>query len=295
VVKTVRCRFRPIALQGDLLAASSDYGKTQIHNWRTGAVALLQSSSDTGASVEVRLSCCVTVKTNTRQWNYCIQVIFAHRSIIVVRARSMEIFPQPELLDEQIDTCVYHPVAYHSFGWLDAIAVSPSASASQNLSLMFRTTNNDPWSEEDPMLNLYNLSLRNETGDEDVEETTPAYNFPPTFSSQTPLVRGPLRCADIILRSRGTAVWIAPRRLLATGLVQMDIHGQPAIPPPESASEGECLMLGTFGSELMPSEGSKVKPLFWNASNNWCSMDYSEELGRIVLGRSDGMVTLLEL
>lgn len=224
-------------------------------------------------------------------------MIFAHRTVLVVRARSVEVFPQPELLKEEEGTYIYHPVATHYFGWLDAIAVSPSATAAQNISLMFRTTNNDPWSEGESMLNLYTLSHSSGPVDEGAgaDNTSLAYSFPPTFSTQIPLVRGPLRCTDIILRSRGTAVWIAPRRLPATGLVQMDIHGQPAIPPPESASEGECLMLGTFGPALMSGEGSKGKPLFWNSSNNWCSMDYSEELGRVVLGRSDGMVTLLEL
>lgn len=48
--KPLSCVFRPITLEGDLLAASDDYVQTMIYNWQTGAEALLKSSENSGGS-----------------------------------------------------------------------------------------------------------------------------------------------------------------------------------------------------------------------------------------------------
>jgi hypothetical protein len=78
----------------------------------------------------------------------------------------------------------------------------------------------------------------------------------------------------------------------------MDLQEQGAFQPSVDSlladSKGDCLMLGTF-AETTTAAAERVKMLCWNSHNNWTSMDYSEELGRIVLGRADGLVTLLEL
>jgi hypothetical protein len=79
--------------------------------------------------------------------------------------------------------------------------------------------------------------------------------------------------------------------------VQIDIDEQNpfrrSIASLDTKSQGDCLMFGVFAGSLRSED--KVEPIYWNPDNNWTSIDYSEELGRIVLGRSDGLVTMLEL
>lgn len=46
--------YKPVALEGDLLAMSDDVNETIIFNWRTGAYATLQHTHDGQGVLQVR-------------------------------------------------------------------------------------------------------------------------------------------------------------------------------------------------------------------------------------------------
>lgn len=74
---------QPMLLHGDLLVTSNDFSTTVIWNWKTGAhVTLQQPADDAGLWVHDR----------------CVQVLLTHQSVLVVRARSIHLFPLPSFL-----------------------------------------------------------------------------------------------------------------------------------------------------------------------------------------------------
>lgn len=229
---------------------------------------------------------------------------------MVVRARSIHLFPEPALGSTESSAPLYASIARHSFGWVDSVAVSVNANPNslltrdvvpfEPLSILIRPESDDPWTSDVHTLDLYTLepnpafSLLSPSSNGGPSKILP-YVFPPSLSSQVPTIRGSLRCTDIILGRYGTALWIRPQDRSAAGLISPDVHLQ-EMPPPDSPAAHESLVATVFPGPLKPSESkNSVQTLWRNSFNNWTSMDYDEVLGRIALGSSFGRVTILEL
>ncbi|KAF8873177.1 hypothetical protein CPB84DRAFT_1854131 [Gymnopilus junonius] len=310
--------MKPITLAGDLLALSNDVSQTAIWNWREGTYAILEHSTD-GPSIF--------------QSNECHQIVFAHQSVLVARARSIHLFPFPELKHptpgaEPLPP--YPAIASHSFGWVDgqSVAICPFLDKSlesgavdrpswQPLSILVRGESDDPWSSDVHNLELYALdpnpnfmsssevsnsaALQEGPGHEqNYDVTPPPYIFPPRLSNKTPCLRGSLRCKKIILGRFGTAVWIQPRDRFPGGLLA-DIPWH-MIPPTDTH---ESIVVTVFPGSLSPEssrsgrrrDGVVVgRKIFGNELNtSWTSIDYDEVGGRIALVSSFGRVVILEL
>ncbi|TFY63632.1 hypothetical protein EVJ58_g3132 [Rhodofomes roseus] len=234
-IGTIDTAMRPIALRGDLLAYSDDSCRTVITNWKTDELALLQGADE---PVDQHF-----------QYNRCLQVVFAHKSILVVRARSIELFPEPVL--QPPDECpTYRPLAFHSFGWIDGVSVNVqmqrqgSDATIAPLSILLRAESDDPWLSDVHTLDLYVLEPNpayTEVEVDSPQEDAPSsgaspsgcrtscppapYLFPPVHSSlSSPSVRGFLRCTAIVLGAYGTALWIQPRPARSVDLTDLDVH-----------------------------------------------------------------------
>jgi hypothetical protein len=235
--------------------------------------------------------------------------VFAHDSILVVRAHFIHLFPEPVL--HRIPQ-IYMPIARHSFGWIDGVSVAPAqcsnrsdvSSAYPPLSVLIRGESDNPWSSGLHSLDLFTLhpnpTYHSTSSDNDIDTVLIPYVFPPTLTSQVHAIRGPLRCRDVILGRCGTAVWIQPRDRAVVGLLSNE--GLPA-QTIYTASGHESLVADVFPGPLSASNivsGDVVavrrsRTLYTNHLNNWTSLDYDEELGRIALGSSYGRVLILEL
>jgi hypothetical protein len=251
-------------------------------------------------------------------------VVLAHRSILVVRARSIHLFPEPALRSFAMPPPNYQPIARHSWGWLDGVAVTTKKTLNKDnwpnetLHILIRAEVDDPWTTDNPTLDLYTLEANPEFSpglarDDASPLTEPSlsssleypalndatkinptiipYIFPPVFCSQVQSVGGPLQCKDVILKPHGTAMWIHPRARSLAGLV-----GSPDAL--ETLRVPESLMVAVFPGLLNAGPRQtdvRAKMLWQNHFNNWTSVDYDEERGKIALGSSYGKVTLLDL
>ncbi|KZT03234.1 uncharacterized protein LAESUDRAFT_660285 [Laetiporus sulphureus 93-53] len=311
-VRTIRTSFRPIALEGDMIAYSDDSSETRIMDLRSGALAILRSAEE---PVDQRF-----------QYNRCLQVVFAYRSILVVRARSVELFEMP-VLRSNSETFSYHPLANHSFGWIDGVSVKVQACPSdvdsgpiEPLSILLRAESDDPWTSDVHTLDLYTLEpnpqyiedLRILPVDGAQDATPPSlsidrtigrspYLFPPMHSKlSSPSVRGILRCTDIILGPYGTAVWIQPRPAHSADLTTLDVHASETQAPNTAMKATETLAGAVFAGLLQrahPDIDLRARTLWAQlpGASHWTSLDYVEELGLLAIGSSDGRVTVLEL
>jgi len=316
--------MKPVTLMGDLLALSDNISQTAIWNWRIGSYAILQHEHNDVVVLQVRTSYVhyiLLMMTILFQSNDCIQILFTYQSILIVRARSIHLFPFPTLLVQNANEpppTPHLPIADHSFGWVDSecVTICPflDQSAAQPslpwhpLSILVRGESDDPWSSDIHNLELYTLqpnplyACDQPTLGED--NPIPPYLFPPRLQHQVPCLRGSLSCKHTILGRFGTAIWIQPRDRFVGGLLA-DI---PAYLVPSSNSQ-ETLVVVVFPGSLNPgasgsleNEGdgeSKVivgKKLIGNdGMNSWTSFDYDEVGGRVVLGSNFGRVTVLEL
>jgi hypothetical protein len=225
--------------------------------------------------------------------------VFATDSILVVRARFIHLFPQPEL---QSDTPrIYTPIARHSFGWTDGVSVAPtrllsstgSSSNLPSLSILIQGENNDPWSSEQRSLELFTLhpnpSYSSSASDANTGVSPVPYIFPPTLTTQVHTDRGSTLCRQFILGRCGTAVWIHPIGLIYEGSF-CDPLVVAAFPGPLAASN-----LSDDSGSPASSSVTQVKKLHTNyLHNSWMSLDYDEERGRVVLGSSYGPIMILE-
>lgn len=199
--------------------------------------------------------------------------------MLVVRARSIHLFPDPVLHDVPL---TYTPLARHSFGWIDSVSVTGRSEPSTPLTILLRGESDDPWSSGLHSLDFYTL----QPGDASLP-----YVFPPTLVSQVQAVRGSLRCREVVLGPCGTAVWIQPQDRTVGGLVPTD----DAYP---IQARHESLVVAAFPGPLEMLNDTAItrgRTLFTNSLNNWTSLDYNEELGRIVLSSSFGRIMALEL
>ncbi|CAL1698550.1 unnamed protein product [Somion occarium] len=327
VIKSFQTSYKPVYMEGDILVFSDDAVETYVADWRTGEAAVLIGSQ---ASTE-----------HNFQYNKCLKVIFAYESVLVVRARSIELFPVPTLKPSTEDVPVYNSLASHSFGWMDGVAIYPQhqvsskdARNSASICIVVRSENDDPWSSDIHTVHLYHLEVNASyvssrraspelksinlempmNGDSNSAESSPSppmespplapYDFPPTHLTSFPSIRGRLRCTDILSGDHGTAIWIQPRPAHDVSLTTFDVHSSEAQVPyrvPVSNAR-ETLLGAVFPGVLLSSNGESkgngvriIAERERDSDANWTAMDYDEIRGLVVLGSSDGRITLLGL
>ncbi|KIK04175.1 hypothetical protein K443DRAFT_676139 [Laccaria amethystina LaAM-08-1] len=279
--------FRPIALSGDVLALSDDISKSLLWDWQHSTYAILQSSplSDDENQGGAR---------NLFQYDRCIQVIFAYHSILVVSARSINLFPSPvfstipsssssssdtpaSLPAEEPDAYQVHvPLAHHSFGWVDGVAVSASAQGSHvegqrrreqhgALSILLRPESDDPWyPTEKHKLEMYTLYPNLDFEPRSLDGSTTAfrsctppqaqaqlpYAFPPRLTYSIPTRHGVLRCTSLALGKCGTGVWIEPRMPRTMGGLVQDPRYLRGATKGDGKRERERVMCAVFPGPL---------------------------------------------
>ncbi|EEB97181.1 hypothetical protein MPER_03551, partial [Moniliophthora perniciosa FA553] len=152
-----------------VLALSDDISQTVILDWKSGKMAVLvEETEGEGAG---------NWKHNTP-----IQVVYTHRSITVVRARSISLFPEPEMACPPPPPN-YTPLATHSFGWVDDIAIVPAAPNKTDFRILIRAESDNPWRSDQGSLDVYMLKLN-----PDEYDPLP-YTFPPVYVSSLPTPR----------------------------------------------------------------------------------------------------------
>lgn len=257
------------------------------------------------------------------------KIVYAHNSILVVRARCVDLFPIPKLKPPSTTIPVYRAIATHTFGWVDGVSVYPQHQSYPKqphdiapLHILVRSENDDPWSSDTHTIHLYNLEVNPEYEGRFVEEQSPAvqpshysqpskspYIFPPIHKVSFPTIRGRLRCTDIHCGDRGTTIWIQPRPAHETNLTAFDVHSsrtQAAYRVPDTSAK-ETLLGSVFPGVMMDRNGDEhgkglsgkhVRKLLErdrDSEANWTAMDYDEVEGLVVLGASDGKVTVVKL
>ena len=264
------------------------------------------------------------------QSNKCIQVALLHQSILVARARSIHLFPFPELTSSITDPPpVYQPIAHHSFGWVDGqcMKICPlldTAVPTHNLnadrghlpihpiSIFVRGEVDDPWASSTHNLELYTL-YPNPAFFVDAISTAPPYQFPPRLSYTVGSRRGPLQCKAVFLGGLGTALWVQPHDYFASGLLA---DGQQHVQLPNNSANCETLMAAVFPGSLRDMNAASVEQRSWiystedddkvtevtatwifqnQAGSSWSSFDYDEAGGRVALGSNFGPVQILYL
>ena len=124
-----------------------------IWNWRESTYAALRHLEDPGGAW---------------QPDRCLQVLFLHKSVLVVRARSIHLFPEPVLGSSDAPAPRYSPIARHSFGWIDGVSVreniletdydpTQQPHSRPPLSILIRSESDDPWASDVHSLDLYIL------------------------------------------------------------------------------------------------------------------------------------------
>ncbi|KAJ4497900.1 hypothetical protein C8R41DRAFT_171568 [Lentinula lateritia] len=309
--------MKPMTLSGSLLAMSDDTASTVIYNWKTGAFAILEHEED---------------EIGVWKHDHIIQVVFAYRSVLVVRARSLHLFPEPELYLASPSSVansnflttpgmpnVYSPIANHSFGWVDGVSVVsmyPDCSVGSHpgtLKILVRLQSDNPWMSNEHSLDLYELSLNPnfvstpapEHAHEQMYPTECPYQFPPICTSRVTSSRGALRCTDLILGRCGTAMWVKPGDRATHGLLVSDMYddytyvarlgGRESGIVTMGGGATESLVAGIFPGPLNPDENVRTRKIYTNVSKDWTALDYDEAIGRVVLGDATGSVRILEL
>ncbi|KAJ6485470.1 hypothetical protein C8R47DRAFT_980299 [Mycena vitilis] len=287
----------PVHFHGDILVLCDPIDLSVVVNWRTGASALLQRPQDTSQSA-ISLH------------DHCIQVVVGTTYILVVRARSLTLFPNPPLTTDAPIT--HAPLALHSFGWVDGVAVTtiigdsnhfdsePTSPPVPPLSILIRPEPDDPWAADDAhSLDLYVLHPEPLFPN----STLRPYSFPPVRTARVASTRGSLQCSAIHLGTHGTAVWIEPHDRSATGLLHDPFGAVPL------ARQNERLVCAAFPGPLFPgaheparSDSDPDEPvvvagrtLRSNDLNNWKALDYDEVRGRVAVGSTRGRITVLSL
>ncbi|KAJ6536852.1 hypothetical protein B0H19DRAFT_1181976 [Mycena capillaripes] len=290
----------PVYFHGDVLVLCDPIDISLVMNWKTRASAILRHPQD-AAQTAISIN------------DHGIQVIFATTSILVVRARSLTLFPNPSLTVDP--PAVHAPLAVHSFGWVDGVAVTIIVDPDSNsdiaapppLSILIRPEPDDPWAADDAHnLDLY--VLRPEPAFP--QSTTRPYIFPPVHTARVSSTRGSLQCSDLRLGAYGTAVWIEPHDRSSGGLLH-DVHAP-------LARQNERLVCAAFpgplfgpgfrfrgrhaGLDREHDVDIEVEPisvtgrtLRANELNNWKALDYDEVRGRIAVGSTRGRITVFSL
>jgi len=254
------------------------------------------------------------------------------QNVLVVCAHSVCLFPFPILkVTEDLPLCNL-PIARHSFGWVDGVFVQftgenhlsrsiYSADKPLPLSILVRAETDDPWASDDSSLELYTLHVNphylehliddktscvvHETPITSSMDSLQPYCFPPVLTSTVDSRRGSLRCTDILLGRLGTALWLQPKDRSVAGLYWT---ADDALAGPQNVERSkyryESLVAGIFPGTLFPGvcqtldkDVLKVEPqiIRWNEGQSWSSIAYDEDVGRIVLARGFGDITILDM
>lgn len=254
------------------------------------------------------------------------------QNVLVVRAHSVCLFPFPILEVTEDLPLRYLPIARHSFGWVDGVFVqfmgenhlSKSRYSTDKLlplSILVRAETDDPWASDDSSLELYTLHvnphfpehlMRNKT-DCAVHETSittsthslQPYCFPPVLTSKVISRHGSLRCTDVLMGRLGTALWLQPKDRSVAGLYWT---ADDALAEPQNVERleyrYESLVAGVFPGTLFSSAcrtsekdvlKMEAQIIRWNEGQSWSSIAYDEDVGRIVLARGFGDITILDM
>ena len=232
------------------------------------------------------------------------QCVLTFQSVLVVRARSIHLFPMPIL--KRISEDPLPPtgaLACHSFGWVDGISVSLTPNSNpfdgnqcvshDPVRILIRAETDDPWAQEQHNLQFFVLLPNpNYNPSSDVGTNAP-YLFPPVLHAKVSSIHGSLRCAEIKLQPNGTAVWVHPR-YRTEGMTPLDywILGL-------GANADERLLAAVFPGRLDTSAGNRqkiaAKTLCTNELNDWACLDYREDIGQVAVGSNSGSVTVVYL
>ncbi|KAH6905563.1 hypothetical protein BKA70DRAFT_1291594 [Coprinopsis sp. MPI-PUGE-AT-0042] len=149
--------FVPMTLEGNRVALCDDLAQTAIWDWSTSEYAVLDESLRQERTEPESLR---------DLWGHDLpaQVLFAYESIIVVRARSLCLFPDPKIIAAQAapssikddtntraDPPAVAPLARHTFGWLDGVSIAPRVSTNlrrgqpPSYTILLRAESDDPW------------------------------------------------------------------------------------------------------------------------------------------------------
>ncbi|KAF8148401.1 hypothetical protein B0H34DRAFT_668655 [Crassisporium funariophilum] len=318
-VYSVGTRMKVMTLVGELLALSDAVSQTALWNWKNGTYALLQHTDDVPpTTLPSSLQKLIYLEILLLlQYNHCLQVLFAHQSILVARARSIYLFPLPLLQAPSpgsTSLTPYTPIAQHSFGGVHSVSVTicphpnhgimPKCSDGCSwhpLSILVRGEGDDPWASDAYTLDLYKLETNpsyiitgsDNNNHDDMEprlNNVSPYLFPPILISDVQTRRDALCCKSVILGQAGTAMWIQDRRRGSLPRKGMPSLMMAVFPGPLSPSDididGDGDGQGGKGKMGM---AKKVRE-----NHNWTAFDYDESLGRIALGSKNGVVTILE-
>ncbi|KAJ7153280.1 hypothetical protein C8R46DRAFT_1006596 [Mycena filopes] len=287
--------LNPLYFRGDILVLCDPIDISVVHNWKTGASATLRRQA--GTETDMFLN------------DLCMQVVVTPACILIVRARSLYLFPNPPLTTGALTS--YTPLAVHSFGWVDGVAVIPTADSTPDsnptLSILIRPEPDDPWAAAlDHALDLYLLPPNPAFP---LASPIP-YTFPPSLTARVPSARGSLQCSALRLGAHDTAVWVEPQNRSARGLLDDDGYA------PQLVRQDERLVCAAFPGPLFgprgPSAGDmdleleldsdsggpmpvRGRTLRSNELNNWKALDYDEVRGRIAIASTRGKITVLSL
>ena len=162
------------------------------------------------------------------------------------------------------------------------------------LSILIRAEVDDPWSA----VALYALDPNPDfvepMSPSEASPVAPSEAFLPASNSPTvplhvsspilPYMFPPPMHTNVISGPRGTAVWIHPHDRASAGLVTAQV-----------STVSESLIAAAFPGPMNGGERVETKTLWMNPLNDWTSIDFDEDMGRIALGSRYGKVTLLEL
>ena len=225
-----------------------------------------------------------------------LHVVFAHGSIFVVRARSICIFEEPQMVFPGDSLNIVLPRVSKSFGWVDGVALTLAPVTlfcpPTQLSLLVRNKGGDPWRPTEQ----FQFMSFNDNVDHTPSNTSSAgpEPFPAPFSLLANISshhRGPLRCSNMVLGSHGTAVWIQPSDWAAAGLVTDNFIDQISTPTSQ-----ETLVVALFPGLLNGgSTEARVKVVLESNGSSWSCLDYDEARGLIALGSGSGQLAVYRL
>ncbi|KAJ7466276.1 hypothetical protein B0H11DRAFT_2284706 [Mycena galericulata] len=306
-VCTINSNLHPVHLHGDLLVLCDPIDVSVVMNWKTSTSAILQRPQDASQSA---------LSIN----DHCHQVVVSTEWILIVRARTLTLFRNPPLTTEP--PVVHAPLAVHSFGWVDGVAVTtilgaprdPTSGKTPPLSILIRPEPDNPWAADDEhVLELYVLhpdpaSTSPSTSDPHGARPGPYYTFPPVRAARVPSRGGSLHCSALRLGRHGTAVWLEPQDRSAGGLFHAydgDVHAPvtrrderlvcAAFPGPLfRGGPGADVDLDGGDVDAKPLE-VQGRTLRANELNNWKALDYDEVRGLVAVASTRGKITVLSL
>ncbi|KAI0341133.1 hypothetical protein BDW22DRAFT_1359352 [Trametopsis cervina] len=318
-VRTIKCRFRVIALQGDILAISNDGNETHLINWRAEGMP------------RVVLRGNVEEPLGPSRHHRCLQVLLTPYCTLVARQCSLEAYAPtlPESSTQSgLDNPLLYPIARYPFNELRAFAMSqgpqppppPIAHKAEvlPLSVVLRPDATEPRALGVQSVMLYSFPVDQPTMLEPDPNASPdenaiPYVFSPLQYGTRKFPGGPLHYPHILLGPHGTALWIRPRPVWYPDLTQFDVHAfsaqgsehNPFVGEKEAVVAEVCAgVLQSRNRADGDGDGgeageipSRLRELWTldDPSASWTAMDYDETRGLVALGDNYGKVVVLDL